>query len=542
MMHLWSQQEAKNRRRGVRTIAPMMILLGLLVVSLSPRVEAQGAGKWRRWAQKALREGNYKRAEEFYRRLLARNHRDHRARLGLSYTLIKQGRMKEAFQHAALVAGQDPLNARAHALLGMALLRSGVFQKAIEEFTTALILNRREAMALAGLAEIDFFENRTQQAYERLRAATALNPSEPDYWIAFGRAAARLERFKEAAEHYQRFLSISPRLDKEKRERYRGLIDFYFALARLNVSHLHRVEGPRTMTLPFELKNSRPFIPVRINGSDPLVFVVDTGASITVLSERVARALGIRAIARGGRARAVGGGGTFPIVYGLVNELDIGDIRVYNVPIYIRPFRHFQREGNAFRADGFLGLSVLSNFKLTLDYARRELTLDRSAGGRQPADVPPEVTVVPFRTTNGGLVSVEVKLDGREECNFILDSGASTTVLAEETLERLDWQDKIVPDLRVRVLGAAGVLDDVHLLILPSLTISNLEQRNVRTPILNMDAVNEAAGFAQSGIIGGHFLKHFRVTFDFPRFRVLLRPQTEAVRRIPVPPSEQNEN
>ena len=43
-------------------------------------------------------------------------------------------------------------------------------------------------------------------------------------------------------------------------------------------------------------------------------------------------------MARGGLARAVGGGGRFEIVYGYLNSMEIGDIRIENVPVYIRHF------------------------------------------------------------------------------------------------------------------------------------------------------------------------------------------------------------
>lgn len=515
------------------------LLLGLLYPPAPVLAQAQNTAKVHREAQKAVRAGDYEKAEKIYRKLLAGNPHDHPARLNLSYMLIKNGRLEEAYQQAMEVVTQEPLNARARALMGLALLRSGVFQRSLEELTTALMLDRREPIALAGLAEVDFFENRTSEAYEKLQQATHLDPNEPDYWIAFGRTAARLEKFHEAAGYYERFLAISPRLDEERRSRYRGLIDFYRALSRNQVTDLHRVEGPKSVTVPFRLQNSRPFIQVRINGSDPLLFVVDTGASITVLSERTADRLGIRPMARGGRARAVGGGGAFPIVYGLITSLDIGGLRLYNVPIYIREFHQpsHSNEANLLAADGFLGLSVLTNFRLTLDYARRELTLERPLGKELQEEVPADISVVPFRTTNGGLVSAEVRLGGEETFNFLIDSGASTTVLSETVIEKMKWQDKLLSDLRVRVLGAAGVIEEVGLAVVPSLTLHDLEQRNVRMPVLDMNAVNETAGFLQSGILGGSFLRHFRVTFDFQQFRVLLSLQTEAVRRI-TPESE----
>jgi predicted aspartyl protease len=232
----------------------------------------------------------------------------------------------------------------------------------------------------------------------------------------------------------------------------------------------------------------------------------------------------------------VGGGGTFPIVYGLVHRLDIGEMKVYNVPIYIRQFRHFIQptsDDNRMAVDGFLGLSVLTNFRITLDYARREMMLDRPGTLDFLETTPADASVVPFRTTNGGLMSAAVRLGDNSGYHFLIDSGASTTVLSDNVIEKLNWQSKLLPDLKVRVLGAAGTVEEVSLMIVPSFMLHDLEQRNVRTPILNLTAVNETAGFFQAGIIGGSFLRHFRVTFDFQRGRLVMLPQTEAVKRIP---------
>ena len=82
-------------------------------------------------------------------------------------------------------------------------------------------------MAIAGLAMIDFYENRTLRLHrEKLRRAVSIDPDEPDYIFSLGQAAARSERYKEAADAYERFLMIAPRTDAERRARIRGLIDF----------------------------------------------------------------------------------------------------------------------------------------------------------------------------------------------------------------------------------------------------------------------------------------------------------------------------
>jgi hypothetical protein len=42
--------------------------------------------------------------------------------------------------------------------------------------------------------------------------------------------------------------------------------------------------------------------------------------------------------------------------------------------------------------------------------------------------------------------------------------------------------------------------------------------------VLDLEPVNETAGFLQSGILGGNFLHFYRVVFDFYRGVVRLEP------------------
>src|SRR6185295_3663877 len=129
--------------------------------------------KTRNRAERALRSGDFERAEQIYRELLAKDDHDTEARLGLSRALLKQRRLQDSFDHAARVIAIDPLSSRAHALLGSAILASGDFRLSVEEFRTALTLNENEAMAIAGLAMIDYYENRMLPCVMGLRRAAS---------------------------------------------------------------------------------------------------------------------------------------------------------------------------------------------------------------------------------------------------------------------------------------------------------------------------------------------------------------------------------
>src|SRR2546425_3823773 len=265
----------------------LIVSIGLLVLCLmsAPRVAAgipDNTDKTRSRADKALRAGDFERAEQIYRDLLAKNDKDADARLGLSQALLKERRFQDSFDHAARVIATDPLSARAHALLGSAVLAAGDFRMSVEEFRTALSLKDDEALAIAGLAMVDFYENRLNACLSGLRHATAIDPNEPDYVFSLGQAAARNERFKEAADAYERFLAIAPRTDLDRRARIRGLIDFLRYLGKQG--SLYVTGGANRTIVKFESTDYRPIIEVRINGSkEVLRFVLDTGSGMSVL-------------------------------------------------------------------------------------------------------------------------------------------------------------------------------------------------------------------------------------------------------------------
>src|SRR6185369_1562071 len=168
---------------------PLLILL--LLLACSTALAGGDAKKSMNQADRALRSGDFEAAEKIYREIIAKDDRNLDARLGLSRALLKQRRLQDSFDHAARVLAIEPLSARGHALLGAAVLAAGDFRQSVEEFRTALALNENEAIAIAGLAMVDYYENRMQRCIAGLRRAGELDPDEPDYIFNLGQAAAR---------------------------------------------------------------------------------------------------------------------------------------------------------------------------------------------------------------------------------------------------------------------------------------------------------------------------------------------------------------
>src|ERR1043165_5571008 len=487
--------QSKNHRCLLRTAAcglAAFVFCLFVLAGTAPTVQASTDKKTYAKAYRAVRKGEYPQAEKIFRELLDKDAHDLEARCGLSFAQLKQRNLQAAYDNAARVIMLDPLSARGHALLGAAILAAGEFRLSVEEFRTALALNENEALAVAGLAMVDFYENRLPLALIGLRKAVSMDQEEPDYVFSLGQAAARSEKYKEAADAYERFLMIAPKTDIDRRERILGLIEFLRYLGRQGA--LYIPSGEVRSSVSFEATDSRPILKVRINGSkEPLNFVLDTGSGMSVISEETAKRLGIRPVARGGVARAVGGGGKFEIVYGYINSIEIGEARVENVPVYIRKFFD-----NNIPVDGYLGLSVVSKFLAAIDYGTRRISLirqnqtdalepwtvaHRQEGVLTLAPIAPnnESTVeVPLRTTSSGFLSGEVTPQGLEKTiNFIIDTAASITVVSEKLSQQAQLIDLLQPS-KMRAFGAAGVTEDVKLLQLPrlSLGLTKLEKIN----------------------------------------------------------------
>jgi tetratricopeptide (TPR) repeat protein len=543
----YSNSFSLNGSFARRMIAILLICTSLCAAVLILPKPVKADNKTRGRAERALREGEFDLAEKLFRELLSKDARDSRARLGLSFALFKKRNLKDAFDHAARVIGEDPLSARAHSLLGAIILASGDFRRSIEEFRTALSLKGDDARAVAGMAMVDFYENRLDESVKGLKRAAFIDPSEPDYVFDLGQVAARTERYKDAANAYERFLSIAPKTDKDRRDRIRGLIDFLRYLG--DQGALYSPGGENRTSITFEDTSDRPILQVRINGSkEKLRFVLDTGSGMSVLSEETAKRLGIKPIARGGMARAVGGGGRFEIVYGFLSHMEIGEARISNVPVYIR---RFYSSGTP--VDGYVGLSVISKFIATIDYETHNFSLVRS---RSSDDAAPMRSVfkndeskgdkaqspgleIPMRITSSGFLSGEVRIEGIERpLNFIIDTGADISVVAE-LLTKIEDVSRFAQGGRMVVYGAAGVAENVTALLLPRVSFGAHAREGIRAAVLDLEPVNETAGFDQMGILGANFLSHFRVTFDFPRAIVRLEPlQAKARNKTENTPTE----
>jgi len=128
------------------------------------------------------------------------------------------------------------------------------------------------------------------------------------------------------------------------------------------------------------------------------------------------------------------------------------------------------------------------------------------------ATLSPKSAKVKFRLAGGAqpLILLPTRVNGAGPFDFILDTGAGTSLLSAELAQRLN----------VKVLGtkegqSAGGKISVSLAKIDSLALGQAKIEDVDVGIVDLDHIAKTIGTKIDGDVGYNFLKHFRVTVDY---------------------------
>jgi len=169
-----------------------------------------------------------------------------------------------------------------------------------------------------------------------------------------------------------------------------------------------------TPTMPDRI--GRIMAPVFVNGQGPYPFVIDTGASRSVLAPKLAERLGlVPDPSRMLELRGMTGSATVPTL--LVERLEAGDLKLANQRLPVIAPSVFAD------ADGILGIDGLKNMCLRASFTEAEVSITRKSCPMSVRDWPRASATLRF----GGLVMVKARLGGHR-IMAIIDTGAERSL------------------------------------------------------------------------------------------------------------------
>jgi clan AA aspartic protease (TIGR02281 family) len=198
------------------------------------------------------------------------------------------------------------------------------------------------------------------EAERRFRQAVAAAPREPLYVYHLAVALTRLGRYREAAENYEAALRLEPDAALASAAQ-QGLLELMAARPRPRPTEAEEV------SIPLEASGGGWVTRVKLNDVRTARFLVDTGASVTVLSPALASELRIRPDPDGQPVTFRGLGGERTARLARIPSVRVGAIEATDVVAVILD--------TGLPYDGILGNTFLSRYTVQLDPRRGVMNL-----------------------------------------------------------------------------------------------------------------------------------------------------------------------
>lgn len=373
-----------------------------------------------------------------------------------------------------------------------ASFRAGCFIEASAGFRALADQAPADPRVLMRMGQLRLFENRVGEAIEWLYGCAAVGPAAP----VLAEACYRAGRFPDAARHYARL----------------GAGSVARHLESFGAAEPYRLApAPASSRVAFLAQDPLPLVPVRINGLEDALFLLDTGAWDTVLDHKLAR----RArIPRGWTdAARFAGGRAADIEYCRLDGLQLGAVEIADLPVQVMALDaalagFFDPHG----VDGVLGLGVLRHFVVEIDQAAGELRLSRHADAVE-AETPCWFGTGRQLLAWGGI--------HHQPNLWFLDTGMMgfDCLLPPSTAAAVGLRAEGRP---VQGYGGGGRLALTEAQV-PALALGGFCKPQARGVISDGFGLEDCYGFRIGGLLSAEFLRDTVLSLDFPRMRLGVR-------------------
>lgn len=264
--------------------------------------------------------------------------------------------------------------------------------------------------------------------------------------------------------------------------------------------------------VPVELENGRVVVPLSINGSRPLRYLLDTGLTGAVYYGSEGQSLNLK-IAGEMQVRGLGVGGA-PIMVPVASDVtfNIGGIELTGGRLAMRPSKASY--------DGVIGRPLFGNVVVEFDWEKRILRLYEPKTFKYSGTG----VVLPLTFDEGGrpYTTAALRIDAKTiPVKLVVDTGGSHTLLLDAGSD----PEIVVPEGSPKTVlgrGAGGEITGhsgrIHALQFAGQTLKDV-------PTIYPDAsLGSAALGGRHGNLGAGILRRFKAIYDYSRNQLIVEP------------------
>ena len=405
------------------------------------------------------------------------------------------------------------------------LYRKGKFNDAEQQYRAILDDNPKNRQALLRLGELALWRNDTAEAEANLQTSLEQANWLQKTWLfsmnvknLLAMTYYRLDDFPKASQFFKEAagpIPISP---------FNNLKAIGNHLALFGKTKPYQIDSEATITIPFIITDPLPVVEASINGSDPLLFLLDSGGAELMLDIEVATQLGAEFA---GTLSGSGGGTQGQMRLGKINSMRLGDIDIRHLPIYSLNLQHLQSDFDNLPIKGIIGTRLLMHFLATIDYPNAQLILRPKT-----ADVTfPNALSIPFYLVQSHYIVAEGAINDAEPALFFVDTGISGCGFStsEATLAEIgipvDWStaEEGVAGFGT-TLVATVIADQVSL----GTDAHQVKQTSVSGLVFKkpLEVLGHTLGFYIGGAVCHSFFRNYALTLDFAGMYLRLQKPT----------------
>jgi len=209
----------------------------------------------------------------------------------------------------------------------------------------------------------------------------------------------------------------------------------------------------------------RIWAPVLINGQGPFRLVLDTGATNSAVTAKVAEALG-KTLDYPGTITLQGATGSVKVPAILVDSMEVGELLMEPKRLPIVP----DALGGA---EGILGTEGLGDKRITIEFRHDRITIMRSRNERAG----PGFVTIPVKFMRGRLLVVDGWLGG-VRVKAIIDTGGQSTLGNLALRDALAGRRSALPAVPDQVIGATLDIQIGDRVSTPALAMGDIVVRN----------------------------------------------------------------